>query len=54
MAAAVHVEGYTAGYIESVVRRSSTTKARLLHYFPPEDGQIETSEEIPMDSWCGT
>ena len=51
--AAVNIEGYPPGYIESVVRRSSTTKARLLHYFPPEDDQMETKEEVPLDSWCG-
>jgi hypothetical protein len=48
-----HVEGYTNGYIENVVRRSSTTKARLLHYFPPGDEDILTEEDGPMDSWCG-
>lgn len=30
------VEGYKSGYLEHVVQTSTTTKARLLHYFPPE------------------
>lgn len=33
-----------------MIGESTTTKARLLHYFPPE----ETSGEKDLDSWCGT
>ncbi|KAH0541323.1 hypothetical protein GP486_008717, partial [Trichoglossum hirsutum] len=29
-----NVEGYREGYLEHVVKTSTTTKARLLHYFP--------------------
>lgn len=49
-----HIEGYQKGYLEHVVKTSSTTKARLLHYFPPpklENGQIE--DDTDLDSWCG-
>ena len=51
--AAVHVEGYRSGYIENVVSTSSTTKARLLHYFPPAKDEV-VDHEHTMDSWCGT
>jgi hypothetical protein len=34
--AAARIPGYAPGYLEHVVRTSMTTKARLLHYFPPE------------------
>lgn len=30
--------GYTEGYLEDVVRTSTTTKARLLHYFAMQEG----------------
>lgn len=33
-AAAQQIPGYQDGYLERVVRGSTTTKARLLHYFP--------------------
>ncbi|KAF8416497.1 hypothetical protein EV426DRAFT_685885 [Tirmania nivea] len=49
-----HIEGYQKGYLEHVVKASSTTKARLLHYFPPptlETGQVEDDDEL--DNWCG-
>ncbi|KAL8990779.1 MAG: hypothetical protein Q9177_000656 [Variospora cf. flavescens] len=50
------IEGYEPGYLERVVRSSTTTKARLLHYFPlqsdrqetqqaPEKGLVRTEEE---------
>ena len=51
--ATAHVPGYENGYIEDVVRRSSTTKARLLHYFPPGDDEEPMESEESMDSWCG-
>jgi hypothetical protein len=51
--AAVHVEGYKPGYLQHVVRHSSTTKARLLHYYPPDADNALVSEDEPMDSWCG-
>lgn len=43
---------YQSGYLEHVVKTSTTTKARLLHYFPAEE-----SEEKPTtadDDWCAT
>ncbi|CAZ79720.1 unnamed protein product [Tuber melanosporum] len=50
-----HISGYQEGYLEHVVKTSTSTKARLLHYFPPpalETGSIETEEDL--DNWCGT
>jgi len=35
-----------------MIGRSQTTKARLLHYFPPVSGYAPFSDE-PIDSWCG-
>lgn len=56
--ALANIEGYEMGYLERVVRTSTTTKARLLHYFPPKvpnDTENETSEEdANNDSWCAT
>ena len=53
-----HIPGYDPGYLESMVHTSATTKARLLHYFPPSadkirDGADEASDEED-DSWCTT
>lgn len=58
------VHGYQSGYLEKVVRTSTTTKARLLHYFPPQaDNHVEHPEiegaprelsEEALDSWCTT
>ena len=59
--ALVYVEGYECGYLERVVKTSLTTKARLLHYFPPKaslsTGRTATIEDNPNkgedeDSWC--
>ncbi|KAI4147868.1 MAG: hypothetical protein L6R39_002990 [Caloplaca ligustica] len=36
--ASAEMEGYEPGYLERVVRTSTTTKARLLHYFPTQTG----------------
>ncbi|KAH9903797.1 Clavaminate synthase-like protein [Xylariomycetidae sp. FL2044] len=38
--AAREIEAYPAGYLERVVRSSSTTKARLLHYYPMTEDAI--------------
>ncbi|RDW39829.1 hypothetical protein B0I73DRAFT_131331 [Yarrowia lipolytica] len=46
------IDGYTAGYLEDVVRTSTTTKARLLHYFPMQQQQEQA--DTPDDAWCGT
>jgi isopenicillin N synthase-like dioxygenase len=46
------IPGYPAQYLERVVSKSTTTKARLLHYYPqeaPADG-AESNE----DDWCAT
>ena len=64
--AVAKVEGYKEGYLEHVVKTSMTTKARLLHYFPPEpsshgiyspktpqDGQVHEEDDVD-DSWCAT
>ena len=57
-----HIPDYEKGYLERVVRTSFTTKARLLHYFPPpleSGGQPEApnangGEPVADDSWCAT
>ncbi|KAL8726150.1 MAG: hypothetical protein Q9181_006160, partial [Wetmoreana brouardii] len=57
--AVAKIEGYEPGYLERVVRKSTTTKARLLHYFPSDTNgpsavrEYEPSEEA-LDSWCTT
>jgi hypothetical protein len=45
------IPGYKPGYLEHVVKTSTTTKARLLHYFPAES-EIPTNEN--NDNWCAT
>ena len=66
--AAAHIEGYGSGYLERVVKTSVITKARLLHYFPPEanyepnggiknvnsKNEVAKPEEADHDSWCAT
>lgn len=37
----------------SLIARSQTTKARLLHYFPPSPGDAKGGDDEPIDSWCG-
>ncbi|KAK5497479.1 hypothetical protein LTR55_001971 [Exophiala xenobiotica] len=40
------IDGYQDGYLERVVRASTTTKARLLHYFPIEQqSQTQTQTQ---------
>src|SRR5271168_3344376 len=36
-----------------LVRKSQITKARLLHYFPPGPNDTASTENEPIDSWCG-
>jgi len=52
------IEGYTAGYLEHVVKTSTTTKARLLHYFPSEEKEAPSAQseqqEKNDDDWCAT
>jgi isopenicillin N synthase-like dioxygenase len=47
------IEGYQKGYLEHIVKTSSVTKARLLHYFPASQTTFgkEASDE---DDWCAT
>ncbi|KAL9040910.1 MAG: hypothetical protein Q9214_004298 [Letrouitia sp. 1 TL-2023] len=63
--AASKIEGYEHGYLERVVRTSNSTKARLLHYFPPVDDLLgslsntqhideSTKDEVATDTWCAT
>ncbi|KAJ5633118.1 hypothetical protein N7490_009457 [Penicillium lividum] len=44
------IQGYPAGYLERVVSTSSTTKARVLHYYP----QAQDSTNSDEDDWCTT
>jgi hypothetical protein len=43
---------YKSGYLEHVVKTSTTTKARLLHYFPSEAEAAQ--DENTDDDWCAT
>lgn len=47
----LHFEGYQDGYLQHIVSTSKTTKARLLHYYPPSpDAKLNSESD---DSWCG-
>ena len=53
------IPDYPAGYLEGVVSTSTTTKARLLHYYPQELLQQEptaknSGREDVGDDWCAT
>lgn len=53
------LDGYRAGTLEEIVRTSVSTKARLLHYFPPpgsttSPAAAEAVPEKPDDDWCAT
>jgi isopenicillin N synthase-like dioxygenase len=51
------LEGYKAGTLEEIVRTSVSTKARLLHYFPPPASTAPPATDIPEkvdDDWCAT
>lgn len=63
--ASAHIEDYKSGYLEHVVKTSTITKARLLHYFPTEasvdpsgdSGSQQTppsADSSDHDSWCAT
>ncbi|KAH7927371.1 Clavaminate synthase-like protein [Leucogyrophana mollusca] len=43
----------TSFSLPELIGTSQTTKARLLHYFPPSPGSAPVSEDEPIDSWCG-
>lgn len=52
------IAGYTPGYLQHVVQSSTTTKARLLHYFPsplPAPDQASGANgDVADDDWCAT
>jgi len=49
------IDDYTPGYLEHVVRTSSTTKARLLHYYPsPPIAAAKGQDDTVDDDWCAT
>ncbi|OBT91953.1 hypothetical protein VE01_09875 [Pseudogymnoascus verrucosus] len=49
------IDGYTKGYLEHVVRTSTTTKARLLHYYPsPPVASDGAQGAVLDDDWCAT
>jgi len=39
--------------LPKLISTSQTTKARLLHYFPPTPGVALPADDEPVDSWCG-
>jgi isopenicillin N synthase-like dioxygenase len=39
--------------LPSLISTSQTTKARLLHYFPPSPENPLPADDEPIDSWCG-
>ncbi|KAL2142731.1 hypothetical protein VTI28DRAFT_819 [Corynascus sepedonium] len=58
------IAGYPSGYLERVVSTSTTTKARLLHYFPEDPSKepapvamsdaAANSNDPDEDDWCAT
>ena len=58
------IDDYPAGYLEKMVSTSTTTKARLLHYFPEEKtsapaaplsaSEIANGSGEDEDDWCAT
>ncbi|MCJ1466633.1 hypothetical protein MMC07_005253 [Pseudocyphellaria aurata] len=49
--AAVHIDAYEYGYLERVVKTSTTTKARLLHYFPPKESDLLISTSTTPEAF---
>jgi hypothetical protein len=41
--------------LEKILRHSKCCKARLLHYFPPEDDRVDdaTAADAQFSDWCG-
>ena len=39
--------------LSKLISSAQTTKARLLHYFPPSPESPLPAEDEPIDSWCG-
>ncbi|KAG0651656.1 hypothetical protein D0Z07_2161 [Hyphodiscus hymeniophilus] len=48
------IPAYKPGYLEHVVKTSTTTKARLLHYFPADPAYATPPGEEKDDDWCAT
>lgn len=48
------IDGYPLGYLEHVVKTSSTTKARLLHYYPQGVEEKKDGVDEDEDDWCAT
>ncbi|QIW94783.1 hypothetical protein AMS68_000301 [Peltaster fructicola] len=51
------LDGYQPGTLENIVRQSVSTKARLLHYFPPppEHSMARPDSAVASDDdWCAT
>ncbi|KAK4128648.1 Clavaminate synthase-like protein [Parathielavia appendiculata] len=58
------ITGYPSGYLERVVSTSTTTKARLLHYYPEDPtnepapvamaDDVANSNDPDEDDWCAT
>jgi isopenicillin N synthase-like dioxygenase len=48
------IPDYKPGYLEHVVKTSTTTKARLLHYFPTDPQDASSQSETTDDDWCAT
>lgn len=46
------IPDYKPGYLEHVVKTSTTTKARLLHYFPADADKATPA--VMDDDWCAT
>ncbi|KAL0935313.1 uncharacterized protein CTRU02_209904 [Colletotrichum truncatum] len=49
--AETEIQGYPKGYLEHVVSTSNTTKARLLHYYPQTQADLDKIGATD-DSWC--
>jgi len=47
------IQGYPKGYLEHVVSMSTTTKARLLHYYP-QTAEPGKDKDGDGDDWCAT
>ncbi|ODV84245.1 hypothetical protein CANARDRAFT_201697 [[Candida] arabinofermentans NRRL YB-2248] len=45
-----NLDNYQPGYLESIVKNSTTSKARLLHYYPYKEEESDPSED---SDWCG-
>lgn len=49
------IPGYPEAYLQRMVASSTTTKARLLHYFPEDPGASAAKDDGgDEDDWCAT